>query len=108
LKIFAFDILTALDEMHSRGIIHCDIKPQNFLLFGNAGHTDDSFDENIVLKITDFGLCHYIDPNTGKAEMKIACGTFNYKAPEIQNVRIKNFSYNKIFNYLFIYDRIVL
>lgn len=78
--------MTALDEMHSRGIIHCDIKPQNFLLFGNAGHTDDSFDENIVLKITDFGLCHYIDSSTGKADMKIACGTFNYKAPEIQNV----------------------
>lgn len=72
--------------MHSRGIIHCDIKPQNFLLFNNTGHSDESFDDNIILKITDFGLCHFVDPKTNKAEMKIACGTYNYKAPEVQNV----------------------
>ncbi len=81
----AFDILTALKEIHSIGIIHCDIKPQNFLLFGNTGHSDDSFDDNIILKLIDFGLSHYIDPRSGKAFMKLGCGTFQYKAPEIQN-----------------------
>lgn len=84
----AYNILTALNEIHSRGVVHCDIKPQNFLLFNNTGHSDDSFDENIVLKLTDFGLCHYIDPSTGKAYMKMACGTHQYKAPEVQNVSI--------------------
>ena len=81
----AFDILTALQEIHSIGIVHCDIKPQNFLLFGNTGHSDDSFDDNIILKLIDFGLSHFIDPRSGKAYMKLGCGTFQYKAPEIQN-----------------------
>ncbi len=81
----AFDILTALAEIHSLGIIHCDIKPQNFLLFGNTGHSDDSFDENIILKLIDFGLCHFIDSRNGKALMKFGCGTHHYKAPEVHN-----------------------
>lgn len=86
LKIFAFDILTGLNELHQNNIIHCDIKPENFLLFGNTNHCDDSFDDNISLKLGDLGLCHYIDPSTGLAEMKLKCGTMNYKAPEIQDV----------------------
>lgn len=74
-----------MKEIHSIGIIHCDIKPQNFLLFGNNGHSDDSFDENILIKLCDFGLCHYVDPKTEKAAMKLPCGTYQYKAPEIKN-----------------------
>lgn len=35
LKAFAFDILTGLEECHKNNVIHCDIKPQNFLLFRN-------------------------------------------------------------------------
>lgn len=86
IKIIAYDILNALDELHKRGIIHCDIKPFNFLLFNNTGHSDESFDENIEVKLTDFGLCHFIDESTGKSHMKLACGTHNFKAPEVDNV----------------------
>lgn len=32
IKLYAKDILTALKEMHSKGIIHADIKPANLLL----------------------------------------------------------------------------
>lgn len=95
----AFDILTALKELHSLGIIHCDIKPQNFLLFNNTGHSDDSFDENIILKLADFGLCHYINSQTGKALMKMACGTQGYKAPEVKNVRSLILSYFSFLNF---------
>lgn len=48
--------------------------------------SDDSFDANIYLKISDFGISHPVNINTGKAYMKYKCGTFNYIAPEIKDV----------------------
>ena len=47
----------------------------------------DSFDANIYLKISDFGISHPLHKNTGKAYIKYKCGTFNYIAPEVTNVK---------------------
>jgi len=108
LKAYALDILNGLNEIHKNDIIHCDIKPQNFLLFKNDKDVDDSedygsdvdynsvdsFDPNQFLKITDFGLAHPIAFGNTKTFMKYRCGTFYYTAPEITNVN--NFFY---FNY---------
>jgi serine/threonine protein kinase len=91
-------MLTAMIEIHKNNVIHCDIKPQNFLPF----YSDDelksceecsfdmstcSYDPACYLKITDFGMAHLIPSGSTKAYMKFCCGTFGYRAPEIINVR---------------------
>ena len=43
LKLFAYDILSAIKVLNSNGVIHCDIKPQNFLIFKQ----DDDEDGNV-------------------------------------------------------------
>ncbi len=68
-KIF-YKMFLAVEYIHSKGIIHHDIKLDNFLV---AGKTD------LSIKLTDFGLAQYIynDP------IDIFCGTPLYIAPEI-------------------------
>ena len=58
-------MLEGLQYIHDRGIIHCDIKPENVLICSS-----EEEDEYPTAKITDFGLCHLIDKNVGKASMK--------------------------------------
>lgn len=54
----------ALSYIHSKGIIHCDIKPDNMLI-----------DENGVLKLMDFGFAGY------KQDSRVR-GTIQFMAPD--------------------------
>ncbi len=63
-------ILEALIHTHERGIIHCDVKPQNVMLF------DDG-----TIKLTDFGIARRIDSEENK-ESDTAVGTVYYISPE--------------------------
>ena len=69
---YASQILSALDYIHSKGIVHCDIKPQNIILLQNGS-----------IKVADFGIAR-LDAmlDNSKERSDVALGTVYYVSPE--------------------------
>jgi calcium-dependent protein kinase len=67
----ARQMLLALNYLHSNGMVHRDLKLENFLFDVKGGSH---------LKMIDFGFSKFLDP---KARMKTSCGTLAYVAPEV-------------------------
>ncbi|AIN98098.1 serine/threonine protein kinase, putative [Leishmania panamensis] len=70
-RVFMRDVLRGLSKLHSMGIIHRDMKPQNVLL---------SFAGNC--KISDFGASAWLQELARKESRGEVCGTPVYLAPE--------------------------
>lgn len=64
-------MLLAVNYIHSRGVVHRDLKLENFLYERMDGDH---------LKLIDFGFSHIWEPNT---KMALSCGTLAYVAPEV-------------------------
>ena len=64
-------IINGVEYLHEQSIIHRDLKPENILL-----------DNNINIKISDFGLSTFYDKNT---YLQTPCGTPSYAPPEMLN-----------------------
>lgn len=82
-----FQMLSAIEYIHSQNIIHCDISPHNFLI-----------NQSSTVKLCDFGLAEFLDPDSSEKESfeikhgtsiiipykkkDSVCGTPLYMAPE--------------------------
>lgn len=71
-KFFMLQIVSAVEYMHSRHIVHRDLKLGNLFIH-----------RNFEIKVGDFGLAVRIDFEGQKRYSR--CGTPNYLAPEIIN-----------------------
>ena len=60
----------AVREVHQAGIVHADVKPENFLVMTQA-------DESLRIKLIDFGIATFANVATGQLR-----GTPGYIAPE--------------------------
>lgn len=69
-KLYIFQLCRALGYIHSLGICHRDIKPQNLLLDPNSG----------VLKLCDFGSAKILVK--GETNVSYICSRY-YRAPEL-------------------------
>ena len=74
-----YDLLTQILEgiayLHSEGIIHCDLKPQNVLIARRG--------DRYIPKITDFGISKQLDEDQSSAvSNSVLGGTRSYASPE--------------------------
>ena len=65
-------IAKALDEAHSKGIVHLDMKPDNVMLLPRGRRTD-------AVKVVDFGVARLL---TGSRRDEKVAGTPEYVSPE--------------------------
>jgi len=69
-----FQVVSAVDYLHTNGIAHRDLKPENLLSAGEG--------ENEIIKIADFGFSKSFAGDDAE-KLMTSCGSPGYVAPEI-------------------------
>lgn len=79
-RIIMEQVIKAINYLHNRGIMHRDVKLENVLF----SEEPDFEKNNFSVKLSDFGLCSFIDANTAAQEGTTdePQGTGYYMAPE--------------------------
>lgn len=85
-RVYAKSILRGLNHIHGSGYVHCDLKPDNILLVGNARREGDV---EFRAKIGDFGLAKRAKQSKKRKLELYWRGTPMYLSPEavIDNVQ---------------------
>ena len=78
---WSIELFDALAFMHTRAVVHRDLKPKNIFLFKNKRKN-----EQISLKIGDLGL----SKEKSMSDFKSQVGTLHYQSPEI----MRNLAYS--------------
>ncbi|XP_062502163.1 serine/threonine-protein kinase D3-like isoform X2 [Corticium candelabrum] len=78
-KFITFQVLTAMKFLHTKNIVHCDLKPENVLLASESSMPQ--------VKICDFGFARIIGE---KSFRNSVVGTPAYLAPEVLKSRPYN------------------
>lgn len=68
---FWMEMLYAVQQIHKHGIVHCDLKPSNFVM-----------DQEGTIKLIDFGISCSIQNDMTSAIKSVAEGSLNYISPE--------------------------
>lgn len=67
-RFYAAQVILALEQLHTKGVVYRDLKPENLLI-----------DRDGYLKMVDFGFAKQV----GNAKTYTICGTPDYQAPEV-------------------------
>lgn len=71
LMYYWMEMLYAVQQIHKHGIVHCDLKPSNFVM-----------DQEGTIKLIDFGISCSIQNDMTSAIKTVAEGSLNYISPE--------------------------
>ena len=98
------DIASAVKAIHSRGVVHCDIKPKNVLVFKRDFNS-------VVAKICDFGSSILVANDEPNCEIR--GGTKAWQAPEVDETlgaeqlrKADVYSFGLVFWYVFSPDAV--
>ena len=67
------EITAGIKYLHSKDIVHRDVKPENILV---------AFEDPLVIQLTDFDVSKCLDPEVETSLMSTNVGTLVFKTPE--------------------------
>ena len=88
-------IVAAVKAVHDHDIVHCDLKPHNFILFRQWRRSMDNPEElgtgpsvpveheKYMLKLCDFGVSRELEDSATHVSEHLPVGTIRYMAPEV-------------------------